>query len=110
MVNDDTRTDLPKDKNYPIIQFIREISDPRAQSLHFQHPLVSIIFIVLVTGLCGANDWVAVESMAQSMQNWITQYVSLPHGIPSHDTFGRVFSLICPADSAFRESILKQFL
>jgi hypothetical protein len=36
--------------------------------------------------------------MAQSMQNWITQYVPLPHGIPSHDTFGRVFSLICPKE------------
>ena len=94
MVNNSTNEDLLK--KYPIIKFINDIPDPRAQSFHFQHSLVSIIFIVLVTGLCGANDWVGVVEMAQSMKNWIAQYVPLPHGIPSHDTFGRVFSMICP--------------
>ncbi|MGZ3634247.1 MAG: ISAs1 family transposase, partial [Parachlamydiaceae bacterium] len=95
MANDPNK-DL--DKNYPIIEFIKQIPDPRAQSFHFQHPLVSIIFIVLVTGLCGANDWISVVEIARSMEKWIAQYVPLPYGIPSHDTFGRVFSMICPKE------------
>jgi hypothetical protein len=41
-------------------------------------------FIVFVTGLCSANNWIEDK-----------KYVPLPYGIPSHNTFGRVFSLIC---------------
>lgn len=98
MTSNDAHATPPEDQTYPIIQYLQEISDPRAQSFRFRHPLISTIFIVLVTGLCGANDWVAVESMALGMQDWIAQFVPLPHGIPSHDTFGRIFSLLCPKE------------
>ena len=42
--------------------------------------------------LCGAEGWVAVETYGVSKQGWLEQFLELPNGIPSHDTFGRVFS------------------
>lgn len=86
--------------SFKIIDLIEEIPDPRLIRCQ-KHPLNSVIFIVLVTGLCGANNWVEVESMGEALQDWIQLYVPLPNGIPSHDTFGRIFSLISP--KAFRE-------
>src|SRR3954463_9614019 len=79
-----------------IIQYIEEISDRRStNALNYQHPLSTIIFIALVAGLCGANTWTGVHTIALGMDEWLSKYVPLPNGIPSHDTYGRVFS-ICP--------------
>jgi len=89
--------DSTSDITPTIIRYIEEISDQRStKSLNYQHPLSSVIFIALVAGLCGANTWTAVHTIAVGMKEWIAQYVSLPNGIPSHDTFGRVFSILCP--------------
>ena len=88
-----------------IIQNIEQIPDPRKQSFNSRHPLTSIVFIALVAGLCGADIWVEVETVGHSLQAWIGRFVPLPCGIPSHDTFGRVFSLLCP--KAFNDFLIK---
>jgi len=75
---------------FKIMNLIEGIPDPRIERCQ-KHPLVSIVFIVFVTGLCGANNWVEVHSMGEALQAWIRKFVPLPYGIPSHDTFGRVF-------------------
>ena len=80
---------------FKIIDLIKNIPDPRIERCQ-KHPLVSLVFVVFVTALCGANNWVEVESMGEALEEWIRKFVPLPSGIPSHDTFGRVFSLICP--------------
>ena len=72
-----------------IIQLIHIIPDPRQHSCNFKHPLASVIFITLVTALCGADDWMEVEVLGNVLKDWIHQFVPLPYGIPSHDTFGR---------------------
>jgi hypothetical protein len=46
--------------------------------------------------LCGANDWVAVETFGKAKEGWFKRFLALPNGIPSHDTFGRVFALLSP--------------
>jgi predicted transposase YbfD/YdcC len=80
-----------------IIQYIEEIPDPRnPSSFNFKHPFSSIVFIAFITTLCGANDWVEVEVTGNAIKDWIAQFVPIPHGIPSHNTFGRIFSLINP--------------
>lgn len=89
-----------------IIQYIEEIPDPRnTRSFNFKHSITSIIFITFVSALCGANDWIETEVVGNSIKDWFTKFVPLPHGIPSHDTFGRVFSLINPR--AFNEFLIK---
>ncbi len=46
--------------------------------------------------ICGAEGFAQIEMFARSKQEWFEQFLELPHGIPSHDTFGRVFALIDP--------------
>jgi len=88
-----------------IIQYISVIPDPRQHSCNFKHPLISVVFTALVTALCGANDWMEVETLGNVLKNWIAQFVPLPYGIPSHDTFGRLFSILSP--KAFNEFLIK---
>jgi predicted transposase YbfD/YdcC len=80
-------------KKPKIIELAERIPDPRSEKFK-KHPLTSIIFIALVSTICGANDWVAIVDVAEHLKDWIRQYVNLPFGIPSHDTFTRTFGLI----------------
>ena len=75
--------------------YFGELPDPR-EGQNVQHPLVSIISIAICAVICGADNWVDVEMFGQSKQAWLETFVALPHGIPSHDTFGRVFRRINP--------------
>lgn len=79
-----------------IIQVLEKIQDPRKPSCNFQYSLTSIVFIVIVTTLCGADDWPVIADVAESMEPWIAQFVDLSSGIPSAHTIERVFSLISP--------------
>lgn len=55
------------------------------------------LVVIAVTGvMCGADDWVHVELIAKELLPWFRQFMDLKHGIPSHDTFGRVFRLVRP--------------
>lgn len=48
----------------------------------------------ICAAICGADDWMAVEAFGHAKRKWLKQFLELPHGIPSHDTFGRVFALL----------------
>ena len=54
------------------------------------------LVIALGAVLCGATDWVAVETFGKAKQEWFQRFLALPNGIPSHDMFGRVFALLSP--------------
>ena len=56
--------------------------------------LSTIFFITICAVICGADDWATVEEFGKSNKEWFSEQLDLIHGIPSHDTFGRVFSLI----------------
>jgi len=51
-----------------------------------------MVFVALTAAICGANGWMDVERFAKAKLDWFRQYIALPHGVPSHDTFGRVFA------------------
>jgi predicted transposase YbfD/YdcC len=72
-----------------------ELEDPRIDR-HKEHKLIDLLVIAIGAILCGANDWVAVETFGKAKQEWFQRFLELPHGIPSHDTFGRVFALLAP--------------
>lgn len=55
------------------------------------HPLLNMIVIAICAVICGAENWVDVALYGNSKQEWLKQYLDLSNGIPSHDTFGRVF-------------------
>jgi len=77
-----------------LLRFFEELPDPRADNL--SHPLSSLMAITLLAVLSTADDWVSVESWAVANEAWLATFLDLPHGIPSHDTVGRVFAALDP--------------
>ena len=67
------------------------VTDPRVDR-GGNHDLLEMVFVALTAAICGANGWADVERFAKAKRDWFRQYVELPHGVPSHDTFGRVFA------------------
>jgi len=70
------------------------ITDPR--DLNKRHKFIDIITIAVCAVVCGANSWEHIEVFGQSKLDWFKDFLQLPHGIPSHDTFSRVFAQIDP--------------
>ena len=91
---------LPNPKPY-----FDKVPDPRRETENKLHTLSDILCIALCAVLSGMDDWESVVEFAQAKVDWLRQFLPLPNGIPSHDTFGRVFSLIDPEafESAFFE-------
>jgi predicted transposase YbfD/YdcC len=79
------------------------IDDPRRSYLN-EHPLINIITIALCAVIAGAEGWTDVEMFGQQKQAWLSRFLDLKNGIPSHDTFGRVFARIDPEQ--FQQSFL----
>ena len=79
------------------------ITDPR-QAKKVQHDLVELLVVAVNAVLVGADTFVEIELWARERLGWLRSYLRLKHGIPSHDTFGRLFGLIDPdeLESAFR--------
>jgi predicted transposase YbfD/YdcC len=75
--------------------FLESITDPRVERSK-QHKLVDILVIALCGFLAGCEGWVDVELFGISKRKWLEGFLELPNGVPSHDTFGRVFALLDP--------------
>ena len=71
-----------------------ELTDPRRDDSRTRHKLMDILVIAICAIICGADNCVAVESFGHAKYNWLSRFLQLPHGIPSHDTFSQVFGLI----------------
>jgi hypothetical protein len=61
-----------------------------------RHLLIEIVIIAIVAVICGADGWTEIEEFGKSNEEWFRKFLKLENGIPAHDTFGRVFSLIAP--------------
>jgi len=72
------------------------IHDPR-QKGKVAHDLVALLVAAVNAVLVGADTFVEIELWAKEKQDWLRRYLCLLHGIPSHDTFGRLLGLIDPS-------------
>lgn len=86
-----------------MVHHFAEVKDPRKHH-NPDHLLIEIIIIAICAVICGANDWVAIETFGKAKEAWFRTFLRLPNGIPSHDTFGRVFAQIEP--TAFQNSFV----
>jgi len=77
-----------------IVEHFSQLPDPRQDNR--RHLLIDIIVIVICASICGAEKWDDIEVFGKSKEQWLRRFLKLPHGIPSHDTFARVFSKIDP--------------
>lgn len=78
-----------------VAEFFSEVPDPRGRHGR-RHLLSDMMAIAICAVVCGAEGWVDVEVFAKAKEKWFKSFLELPHGIPSHDTFGRVFGAIDP--------------
>jgi predicted transposase YbfD/YdcC len=89
------------DKKWPmtqqqrsIIDFFGEVEDERRDNANREHELVDILVVALCGMLGGADDWVSIAEYGREKEDWFRQFLALPNGIPSHDTFNRVFRFL----------------
>ena len=78
-----------------LLNHCENLEDPRDHRAR-RHELRNVIFIALSAITGGADSWTDVEMFGNSKREWFENLLDLPHGIPSHDTFGRVFSMLNP--------------
>src|SRR5690606_18664164 len=77
----------------PLTQVFVSISDPRS-ARHKRHDLAELLTVAVCAVLSGVDDFVDIELWAKAKIDWLRGFMKLEHGIPSHDTIGRVFGLI----------------
>jgi predicted transposase YbfD/YdcC len=83
-----------------LLRYFAELPDPRMNRTK-RHLLGDLLTIAICAVICGADGWVQVALFGQSKVKWFKTFLALPGGIPSHDTFGRVFARLDP--QAFEE-------
>lgn len=76
--------------------FFAVVHDPRRQHPTTLHPLETILTITILATICGAQNWVEIAQWGQAKAAWLAEFLDLTQGIPSHDTFGRVFAVLDP--------------
>lgn len=75
------------------LQFFAGMQDPRVERTK-DHLLIDIIFITIASVICGAESWYDVEAFGEAKHEWLKKFLKLPNGIPTHDTFNRVFACL----------------
>jgi predicted transposase YbfD/YdcC len=78
-----------------IVDHFKDLEDKRVERTK-RHKLIDIVTIAICAVICGADSWVLMETYGKKKEEWLKQFLELPNGIPSHDTFARVFARIDP--------------
>jgi predicted transposase YbfD/YdcC len=78
-----------------VLSHFGNLPDPRVERTQ-KHRLLDILVVAICAVIGGANSWPAVVTFGQAKLDWFRRFLELPNGIPSHDTFGRVFALLNP--------------
>ena len=81
--------------NSSIFEHFESLDDPR-QAGKVKHSPLNIFTITLCATLCGADNWEEVEEYGRAQEKWLSGFLEFTNGLPSHDIFTRVFSLLNP--------------
>jgi predicted transposase YbfD/YdcC len=90
-----TKTTRTEEK-HSILDYFAALPDPRRDNENNRHQLIDIIAISILATICGAEHFTEMEDYGRANQEFLQTFLELPNGIPSHDTFGRVFARMDP--------------
>lgn len=89
----------------PIVHHFSSLEDPRQPGHNMtRHKLIDVVVIAVCCAICGIDDFEHMELWADSRRDWLKRFLELPNGIPSHNTFNRLFAKINP--TKFQECFL----
>lgn len=88
---------MPTTAGAPIHKYFATVTDPRVERTKL-HLLRDILVIAICAVICGADTWVEMEAYGRAKEQWLRQFLALPNGIPSHDTFARVLARLKPEE------------
>src|SRR5262245_15300135 len=87
-----------------LLEYFADLPDPRIDRCK-EHKLIDIIVIAILATICSAEHFTEMEEFGIANKDWLETFLELPNGIPSHDTFARVFALLSPV--AFQERFVQ---
>ena len=79
-----------------LVEALGAVPDPRRQCKNLRHRLVDVLVVGFCGVLCGCEDFVELQTFGRKKEDFFRRFLELPQGIPSHDTFRRVFQAVCP--------------
>lgn len=88
---------MPTTAGAPIHEYFATVTDPRVERTKL-HLLSDILVMAICAVICGADTWVEMEAYGRAKEKWLQQFLPLPNGIPSHDTFARVLARLKPEE------------
>ena len=91
-------------RSVPFLGYFDAVDDPRVERTKL-YPLGDILAIAICAIICGADTWDDIEAFGKAKIDWFRTFLDVTNGIPSHDTFNRVFTRICPEQ--FQSCFLK---
>jgi predicted transposase YbfD/YdcC len=80
-----------------IVKHFEDLPDPRTGNAK-AHIFLEVLIIAICAVICGADGWSDIELFGKNKKAWLKTFLELPKGIPSHDTFGRIFAKIKPEE------------
>jgi predicted transposase YbfD/YdcC len=87
---------MPTQERSKLAETLAAVPDPRRQCQNLRHALVDVLTIGFCGVLCGCDDFVELEEFGRAKEDFFRRFLQLENGIPSHDTFRRVFQAVCP--------------
>ncbi|MCI0712292.1 MAG: transposase family protein [Chloroflexi bacterium] len=87
----DAKKEATKLPETSIITYFADMEDPRSGQ-NITHPLINIVTIAIFGVISGVDGWVDIERDGKAKQAWLSRFLDLTNGIPSHDTFGAFFA------------------
>lgn len=78
-----------------LIDFLQMLEDPRINRRK-KHDLIDILIIAICAAISGAKTWIDIVDFGESKKEWFSTFLNLKNGIPSHDTFRRIFMILKP--------------
>ncbi|MBA4067730.1 MAG: ISAs1 family transposase, partial [Isosphaera sp.] len=80
----------------PLLAVFADLPDPRMETANKRHALADILVVATCAVIAGADGWEEVAEYGRSKEAFFRRFLGLPHGVPSHDTFERVFAKLDP--------------